>query len=127
MSAEYAFDVDVERSLIRIRMSGFFSDADISAFLATRADAHAQLRCGANQHLTINDIRGMKIQSQEVVEMFRQMLAAPQYKSKRLAFIVSRTLARTQLVRAIDSRDARCFENAWEAEAWLFAGDAIAA
>lgn len=127
MSAEFAFETDVERNLVRIRMSGFFDDAAIRTFLEARVAAHAQLRCGPNQHLTINDIRGMKIQSQEVVEMFRQMLAAPQYKSKRLAFIVSRTLARTQLVRAIDSRDARCFENAWEAEAWLFAGDAIAA
>lgn len=119
MSAAYQFTVDPALSLIRIRMSGFFTPADIEGFLAARRVAHRELRCGINQHLTLNDVRDMKIQSQESVEAFRVMLADSEFRSQRLAFIVSPTLARTQLVRAIDQRVARVFEDAWEAEVWL--------
>jgi len=108
-------------------MSGFFTPEDIDAFLAARAVAHTQLRCGPNQHLTLNDLSDMKIQSQDSVEMFRAMLADPAYRSRRLAFVIGRTLARTQLQRALDRRTARCFDDSWAAEAWLFAGSDRAA
>ncbi|MBB4100944.1 hypothetical protein [Sphingomonas kyeonggiensis] len=127
MSADFAIDVDPARDLVRIRMSGFFTPEDIDAFLAARAVAHTQLRCGPNQHLTLNDLSDMKIQSQDSVEMFRAMLADPIYRSRRLAFVIGRTLARTQLQRALDRRTARCFDDSWAAEAWLFAGSDRAA
>lgn len=121
MSANFTIDVEPERNLVRIRMSGFFTTDDIGAFLAERAEAHARLVCGPNQHLTLNDLREMKIQAQESVENFRAMLADPAYRSRRLAFVMGRTLARTQLFRALDQRYARCFEDVPTAEAWLFA------
>lgn len=121
MSAGYSIQVDPLRDLVRIRMSGFFTPEDIEGFLAARRDAHAQLTCRRNAHLTINDLREMKIQSQEIVDAFRAMLAAPEYRSRRLAFIVSSTLARSQLGRALGGRDARCFEDPAEAERWVFA------
>ena len=123
MSAEFSIEAEPQRDLIRIRMGGFFAPADIAAFLEARTAAHRELRCGPNQHMTINDIRDMKIQSQEVVDMFRDLLAAPAYRSRRLAFIVSPTLARTQLARTITGRNAQCFEDFWSAESWLFAPD----
>jgi hypothetical protein len=121
MSANYSIEADPARNLVRIRMSGFFNDDDIRGFLEARRVAHAQLTCARNAHVTINDIRDMKIQSQEIVDAFREMLAAPDYRSRRLAFIVSPTLARTQLMRAVAGRNARCFEDSWAAESWLFA------
>lgn len=100
-------------------MAGLFTPADLDAFLEARRHAHAALRCGPNQHLTINDLRGMKIQSQETVAYFRELLADPAYRSRRLAFVAAPTLARSQLMRALDGRDARCFDDPVEAEAWL--------
>jgi len=126
MSAEYSIQIDPSRDLVRIRMSGFFAPEDIEDFLAARRDAHARLTCRRNAHLTLNDIREMKIQSQEIVDAFRAMLAAPDYRSRRLAFVVSSTLARSQLGRALGGRDARCFEDPAAAEAWLLAGKAEA-
>ncbi len=123
MSGAFSFDVEPERDLVRIRMGGFFTPEDIAAFLDARAEAHRQLRCGPNQHLTLNDLRDMKIQAQDIVDSFREMLAAPAYRSRRLAFVMGPTLARTQLSRALDSRVARCFEDPWAAEAWLFSDD----
>ncbi len=121
MSADFSIDVDPARDLVRIRMGGFFTPEDIAAFLAARTEAHRKLACGRNQHLTINDIRDMKIQSQEIVEAFRSMLSASDaYRSRRLAFVVASTLARGQVGRALAGRNARCFEDIAEAEAWLF-------
>ena len=127
MSAEFSFDVDPVQNLVRIRMGGFFAPEDIDAFLAARAEAHARLTCGPNQHLTLNDLRDIKIQAQESVEMFRALLADPAFRSRRLAFVIGRTLARTQLGRALDRRYARTFEDPWAAEAWLLTGSDRAA
>jgi hypothetical protein len=124
MSAEYHIEAEPERHLVRIRMSGFFTPDDVADFLAARREAHARLTCGPNRHVTLNDLREMKIQPQETVDAFRAMLADPEYRSRRLAFLVGPTLARTQLMRALANRDARCFEDAWEAEDWLLAADA---
>ena len=120
MKAEFSFEVDPERDLVRIRMAGFFRQADIAGFLEARRAAHAKLRCGPNAHLTLNDIRGMDIQSQDIVDAFQEMLAAPEFRSRRLAFIVANTLARAQAIRALESRTARWFTDPSEAEAWLF-------
>ena len=120
MSAEYQVTADPTRDLIQIRMAGFFTAEDLKGFIEARRAAHAELRCGPNQHLTLNDVRDMKIQSQDMVDAFRAMLSDPAYRSRRLAFVVGPTLTRTQLTRAIDGRNARCFDDAWAAEAWLY-------
>jgi hypothetical protein len=128
MSAHFSIDAEPERDLISIRMGGFFGLDDIGAFVKARREAHAQLRCPPNAHVTINDLREMKIQSQDIVDAFQGMLSKRDiYRSRRLAFVVSPTLARTQLMRALTSRNARCFESRAEAERWLFAEEADAA
>ncbi|WCM26384.1 hypothetical protein NDN01_20625 [Sphingomonas sp. QA11] len=124
MSATFHVEADPARDLVRIKLSGFFSPDDIEGFLEARRAAHASLRCGPNQHLTINDVREMKIQSQEIVAAFRDMLSAPDYRSRRLAFVTGPTLARSQLLRALENRAARCFDDHFSAEAWLFSPDA---
>ena len=119
MSGDFHIEVDASRDLVRIAMSGFFDEDDIRAFLDARASAHRLLRCGPNEHLTLNDMRAMEIRSQQAVESFRSILAAPEYRSRRLAFVVTGALSRMQLMRTLDGRDARCFEDVESAEAWL--------
>ena len=119
MSGRFSVEADPSRDLVRIKMSGFFSEEDIKAFLEARTRAHAALACGPNEHLTLNDLRGMKIQSQESVAAFQGLLAAPEYRSRRLAFVVGPSLARNQLMRAAANRDVRCFSDPVAAEAWL--------
>jgi hypothetical protein len=121
MAADFSFEVDSDRHLVRIRMSGFFTSSDVDAFVEARRAAHAKLRCPPHAHVTLNDVRGMKTQSSEAVELFRKMLAAPEYRSRRLAFVVAPTLAWMQLDRVLGGRDARCFKDPAVAEAWLFA------
>lgn len=129
MDADFSIDVDPSRDLVRLRLAGFFSHADIARFEAARASAHRALTCGPNRHVTVTDVRGMKIQSQDMVTAFRELLAAPEYRSRRLAFITGPSLTRTQLQRAIGSRDARCFSDPAEALAYVLSdtSDALAA
>ena len=120
MSATFSITAEADRDLVRISMGGFFTPEDIGRFVEARRRAHAQLRCGPNRHLTLNDVRGMKIQPRESVEAFQAMLADPAYRSRKLAFVVGATLARMQLERALSGRrDTAFFEDPAEAEAWL--------
>ena len=123
MDANYSFAIDRRHGLVRITMSGLFGLADVAGFVEERRKAHAALGCAPNAHLTLNDVRGMKIQQQEIVGAFQELLADPAYRSRRLAFVAARTLARSQLMRALASRDARCFEDPAEAEAWLLSDE----
>lgn len=121
MTAAYAFDVDPGRDYIRLRMSGFFTPEDLADFIEARRAAHAELTCPANAHVTLVDIRDMKIQSQNAVAGFGAMLSTSTYFARRLAFAVSPGLLRPQLLRIIAGReDVRCFESVRMAEAWLF-------
>jgi len=121
MSAGYTFDVDPSRNYVRLRMHGFFTPEDLPAFIAARREAHVRLTCAANAHVTLNDIRELKIQSKEIVDGFSRMLGDSAYHARRLAFVITPGLLRTQVMRALAGRDdARCFESKRNAEAWLF-------
>jgi hypothetical protein len=123
--AKFFFEVDQGRHLVRISMSGFFRLDDIRAFLAARREAHALLECEPNDHLTLNDIRGMTAQPQLIVDTFQGILASSsEFRSRRLAFVVRPSVARSQVIRALASREARCFTDPAAAEAWLFAEEA---
>lgn len=127
MDAFHHFEVDHARNLVRLTLAGFFDESSLQTFAAARTTAFAKLRCAPNSHLVLVDIRDMKIQSQEVVARFGELLSDRRFFARRLAFVVGSTLARLQLLRALKSRQAQTFTSSKDAEAWLFAGDAIAA
>ena len=124
MEARFSFQIDRPRGLIRITMAGFFTLDDIREFLKARDEVHDALGCAPNQHLTLNDIRGITAQPQTIVDAFEEILAAPEKRSRRLAFIVGPTLARLQVLRALSLREAKCFADPALAEAWLLDADA---
>jgi hypothetical protein len=127
LPASFSIDLDPRRDLVRIRLAGFFSVDDIARFQSELQLAHKRLNCARRGGpLTINDISGMMIQSQEVVTRWGAFLADPTHRSRRLAFVVGSSLARMQLERAIGERDARVFTDAAEAESWLLAEATVA-
>lgn len=123
MSNKFTFIVDHERGLVRISMHGFYGLRDVEAFFEARRRAHAQLGLPPNAHMTLNDLRGMKIQSQEVIQAFQQGLAAPAEKARKLAIVIDAAMARGQANRAINSVDTRYFTDPEAAEAWLLADE----
>ncbi|MBB5717011.1 hypothetical protein FHS94_003885 [Sphingomonas aerophila] len=124
MSATFAFAVDPVRSFVRISMSGFFTEADILRFSHAQEEAYLALRCAPNQHVTMVDMRAMHIQAKESVAAFQVRLSDPRVASRKIAFVVSKSLARMQIKRATDGLNAQLFSTEGEAEAWLFDGSA---
>jgi hypothetical protein len=120
MAAKFTFRIDRARGLVRIAMHGFYDVQDVAAFFDARRTAHAELGLAPNQHLTLNDLRGMQIQKQEVIEAFQKGLAVPEEKARKLAIVVDAAMAKGQASRAINSDDTRYFIDIAEAEAWLF-------
>lgn len=109
--------------LITITIGGFFTQPDIDAFEKARNDAHRELKCAPNQHLTLVDMREMLIQSQEAIAGFQRVLNNHATKSKRIAIVTSQTLARMQVERAAERRDVQFFSgDPTEAREWLLTG-----
>lgn len=127
MPGSYSISVDARRSLVHMRLEGFFTPDEIVAFDSARREAYKQLRCAPNRHVTLVDMTATQIQSQEAVDAFSRSLADPATRSRRIAFLMSRTLARLQVKRAAGSVNAAYFHTAEEATAWLLSGDAEAA
>lgn len=121
MGARFSIDVDVVRDLVRVTLAGTFAPADVARLIATRDTAHEHLRCAPNRHVTLVDIRTMRIQEQDTVAAFRQMLADPHKAARRLAFVVSPSLARLQARRAAGDRVAMFFTTIEDAERWVLA------
>ena len=120
MNAQFSIGVDVTRDLVRLKLSGFFAVADVERFCEARDAAHRQLTCAPHAHVTLVDLRDMKIQPQESVSAFGSLLADPAHQSRKLALVFSLSLARMQLQRAAGDRRARYFTSIADAEAWLF-------
>jgi hypothetical protein len=117
MDAKFNILADTRHNLMRVEMAGFFSDDDVQRFSADYRSSLVQLR--APGHLTLVDIRQMKIQPQSVVRAFSSLLASPDVRSRRLAFICSSSLARLQAQRLTDREGVSFFEDEAEAENWL--------
>ena len=120
MSASFSFDVDPSRDLVRITLSGFFHRDDVLALAEALLEALRRLTCPPSAHITLIDVRGLEIQSQETMDAFEALLSAREHRSRRLALVVAPTLARMQVERALASRPGvACFASPYDAAAWL--------
>lgn len=127
MSAHFTVVPDFGRRLLDVTMSGFFTPDDVARYAAAVDAATTAIGGAPATQVMINDISGMNIQGQEIVDRFRAFVANPRYQGRRVAFIVAGSLARHQLVRIIGSRTVQLFGSRTEAEAWLFEGERAAA
>ncbi len=130
MEGTFHFQVDPDRNLIVTTIAGFFDEEVYARYLAARAAAFRELRCGPNEHLSLSDLRGMNIQSQDIVTAFSSMLAQPTYQSKRLGLVIGSSLARMQLSRALGGRaggNAQLFLDYAAAEHWVLTGETMPA
>ncbi len=127
MQPSFSIVVDAPRDLLRITLAGFFTPGDVARFHQARIAAHRQLRCPANAHVTIVDIREMKIQPQDSVGAFHDLLADPEFHGRRIAMVVAASLARSQIKRVAAARGAEYFDTIDQAEAWLLGAERAAA
>jgi hypothetical protein len=119
MIANYSFDIDQSRRIVRIKLGGFFGAGEVARFAEAQARAYASLPHDSERHLTLCDISDCKIQLQEVVDGFRRLIEDPKRMSRRIAFVTGNSPARMQIRRLATRDNARVFDCAVEAELWL--------
>lgn len=120
MDACFSISVDPDRDLLHITLAGFFSVDDVARFSGAITTGLSQLHCGPNRHLTLVDIREMKIQSQSSVGEFQRVLVNARTRGRAIAFVVAQSLARMQAQRVASERFSAYFETQEQAKNWLF-------
>jgi len=118
-NAVFSFDIDHGHQLVFATMSGFYAPADVATFAAAMDRAHDAMGTPAGEHVVLVDIRAMDIQPQDSVSAFQAMLARPDHRARKVAFVTATSLARTQARRAATGREAAYFSTIDEARDWL--------
>lgn len=119
MQGWFAIAVEKERHLVRLTMGGFFESATILQMRAALVEALGTLSCSPNDHVTLCDIRQMDIQSQERVEEFSRLVGSDDIRSRKLAFVVAKSLARLQAKRLTSREGVEFFADPETALDWL--------
>lgn len=114
---------DVARSLLRISMTGFWSERDVFDFIAAEQAAAAALPCKKGEHLVLADLSDLKIQSQATVALFQDFIRTPTLRSRKLAMVGGKGIAWMQIRRMMVRESIAAFADINSAEFWLFAND----
>jgi len=121
MEPKFEIDIDAERRMLRVRIGGFFTVADVEAYADANRRATLLLGGLPSTQRVLCEIVGIEIQSGPAAEAFSRFLNNPKMRDRKAAFVLKSSLARIQLRRVLGDRKAPCFETAEEAEAWLMA------
>ncbi len=119
MTGWFTVQVEREACLIRLTMGGFFESMTIVKMRSDLIQAISDLPCEANAHVTLCDIREMDIQTQERVGEFTKLVGGDAVRSRRLAFVTAKSLARMQAKRLTSRDGVEFFTDIVAAERWL--------
>jgi hypothetical protein len=123
--ARQEIEIDRDRNLVVVKVSGFFSpEAAHRATMETRY-AIQSLGSAVGQHLTLYDMTETAPSTAETVELIRMGFANPVYRplwARKVAFCSPSSLLRRQIERIREARaDIGNIETRDEALAWLLA------
>ncbi len=114
----HAIETDLPRKLLRITMSGFFSGDRLESLMLDLRNAIAVVSRDC-AYFVLVDIRDCALQSQDVVEAFRQFILARPHHAKRIALLVGKSVSRMQARRLLIDARVRMFEGDDEALGWV--------
>lgn len=122
MSGTISLVLDRQRRLLTYVAEGFFDEADVGRLATQKLALLRSLGGDMNDHLTLADVSGCKIQGQVVAAQFATLIADKRSLARRMAFVTgSGTLIRMQVRRLIQGIEtAQLFADRTSAEAWLF-------
>ncbi|MBY0519969.1 MAG: STAS/SEC14 domain-containing protein [Sphingomonas sp.] len=126
MPAAWKFDTDPAKKLLRIRLSGTFSVADVEQMDLERKGAIGTLRCRFNDHRVLIDVSRCDLSTPDVAEALQAAIGNPVFRAGKCAMVVASALIRMQARRVVNRPDMRFCTSVEEAEAWLI-GDCAAA
>lgn len=119
MSGYFSIQIDSQHRLLRVCMSGFYAIEDVERYHAAVDEASIALGGPPSRQRMICDVTEMRIQAQEVVAAFQQVMGDPKYRARKVAFVVATSLARMQVQRVAGGRETKQFDNAEDALTWL--------
>ncbi len=123
MSA-YSIETDAKRRMLSIVMRGYWDQPTFDHFAAEYSDTMRMMHRSGGLALALIDGREFAVQSSEISEQFRDVIARNQpYHAKRTATVVPTHLNKLQAERAGEKLIACYFIDMDEAKAWLFAAD----
>lgn len=123
--ARQDIEIDRDRSLVVVKVTGYFSpEAAHRATMETRM-AIQSLGSAAGQHLTLYDMTHAVPTTADTVELIRMGFANPVYRklwARKVAFCSASSLVRRQIDRLREVRpDIAIFDTRETAMAWLTA------
>ena len=114
MTRAISLSVDPDHRLLRFRLAGFLTVEDARNVSAQKLKAITDLGGDPTDHVSLVDVSQCTIQAQDVAALFTQIIANPQYRARRAAFLVHPTsLSKMQVRRMLQGSggSARLFEN----------------
>lgn len=125
MSPSFEISADVERSLLWMKLVGFFDIPTVRQLATARNAALARMRCGPNQHMTLCDAREGMVSVPTVATEFQRLFTDPRYVSRRVAYLTPLALGRVQVSRTLQHKSLAFFTEEAPALAWLFAEEDV--
>jgi len=122
-SVSHSIHVDLSRKMVDLRIGGLISAEDAAWIGEELRAAIRALGSDVGKHVTLYDASSVQVVPQETVELIKQTLDNPEVRkiwARKIAFVVSTTLARMQAQRLREVRpDIGVFDDRDSAIAWL--------
>jgi SpoIIAA-like len=117
--AKFQVDPVPESNYLEIKLSGFFSEKDMIAFVKALETARLELDPDISKRRSFYDVSEFRVQSQDIVTHFGALVNDRKNLSSRIAVYVGDAAVKMQASRLILD-NARIFEDEEEARAWLW-------
>lgn len=117
----FKVQVDVARGLFETAISGFWSLGDVDAFGRAVAAAARQVADATRAApVSVCDYREAGTQSREVAAALEELVRDPPVRSRRIAIIATKPLAKIQARRLVATRpEFRFFDTPEAGRAWV--------
>jgi hypothetical protein len=116
----YNVVAEVEKSLIKTQLEGFWSQSDFERFMADEQAALAQLRCGPGKHILLCDLTKLNVVSQEMGALIGKELNSEGPRDAAwIAIVITSALLKMQIQRLLTRPNAIIFDNETDAMTWL--------
>lgn len=119
----FEVEIDYAARIISVRMSGVLSIDQAHACARAKEAAVHDLGLPYDAHSTLVDVRGLRLQTQEVFAIFTNFVATTKHKSRKIAVVAGEGTARMQFRRVAERAplrdDLRFFTLVDEACDWL--------
>lgn len=109
------------RRMVRARMSGFLTVDEVAAFSRDEQAAVRSMGLSSGEFVLLVETEGNVVQTQAVIEAFRDLIISSPLKARRIATVRTGALPVMQTRRLTAVRDDYdVFDSVEAAEAWLF-------